>query len=197
MKSYLYIGGGKDGLNLSTPDILGALSGVLDNDLYIRDTLTIGDASITIYRHESLTSEQVLDRFVDSYHVLITLRALTLKLNPEPDVELGQEIDTEEVLAYDGRLWNLETFRSKGRRYARRYIRFVGKEVQRRSRISLGPVTDEIDAELKQRRGSGRHKQSRAEADALGLLALAIAESVVRDKEHKRGGREGKNLSKR
>ena len=73
MKSHLYIGGAMDGKYLPSPAVLGALSGVLDNDLYIRDTLTIGSASITIYRHESLTSEQALDCIVDYLALLYGL----------------------------------------------------------------------------------------------------------------------------
>ena len=185
MKSNLRIGGAKDGQYLPSPDVLEGLSGVPDKELYIRDTLTVGDASITIFRHEDLTSEQVLDRFVDSYHVLITLRAHVLKLNIEPDVELGVEIDVEEALSYDRRLWNLEVTRSAGRQYARRYVRFVDDALERASRISLGAVTPEIDAELKRRRGSGRHRKSREEADSLRHLAVATAESVRRDKRRK------------
>ena len=41
--------------------------GVTDNETYIRDTITVGDVSITFYGHESLTAEQVLDQIVTHY----------------------------------------------------------------------------------------------------------------------------------
>ncbi|HEV2664950.1 MAG TPA: hypothetical protein VG324_08565 [Blastocatellia bacterium] len=44
-----------------------AKPGVTGKDNYIRDTLTVGDVSITFYRHESLTPEQVLDRIETHY----------------------------------------------------------------------------------------------------------------------------------
>ena len=40
---------------------------VTGKDTYIRDTLSVGDVSITFYRHESLTQDQVLDRLVEHY----------------------------------------------------------------------------------------------------------------------------------
>lgn len=36
-------------------------------DLYIRDSLSVGDTSITFYRHEDLTPEQVLNKLIDHY----------------------------------------------------------------------------------------------------------------------------------
>jgi hypothetical protein len=41
--------------------------GVTDSEIYARESLSVGDASITIYRHESLTPEQVLNRLVEHY----------------------------------------------------------------------------------------------------------------------------------
>jgi hypothetical protein len=41
--------------------------GVTDSETYVRESLSVGDASITIYRHESLTPEQVLNRLVEHY----------------------------------------------------------------------------------------------------------------------------------
>jgi len=70
MQSYLFIGGGQDSINVPVADdtdIVQLPKGVTDKDNYLRETLSVGDASITIYRHESLTSEQVLARIVVHY----------------------------------------------------------------------------------------------------------------------------------
>jgi len=70
MQSYLFIGGGKDGLNILALDDRESMRlpvGVTDSEVYIRDSLSVGDASIFIFRHESLTSEQVLSRMVEHY----------------------------------------------------------------------------------------------------------------------------------
>jgi hypothetical protein len=40
---------------------------VTDRETYIRESLSLGDAAITIYRHESLTPEQVLNGLVEHY----------------------------------------------------------------------------------------------------------------------------------
>ena len=70
MQNYLFIGGSKDGLRLPAPD--GAESvqmplGVTELENYRRETLSVGDASIYIYRHESLTPEQVINLLIESY----------------------------------------------------------------------------------------------------------------------------------
>ncbi len=70
MQSYLYIGGNQDPLNIPTPD--GAESvqlprGVTDKDVYNRSTLSVGDESIVVYIHESLTVAQALKRLVEFY----------------------------------------------------------------------------------------------------------------------------------
>jgi hypothetical protein len=52
------------------PDEPGAIqlpAGVTEKETYVRETLSVGDASIYIYRHESLTSEQVLNLLIESY----------------------------------------------------------------------------------------------------------------------------------
>jgi hypothetical protein len=70
MQSYLLVGGHWDGLSIPAPDEQESVQmpvGVTDNETHIRDTLTVGDASITFYRHESLTPEQVLDQIVTHY----------------------------------------------------------------------------------------------------------------------------------
>jgi hypothetical protein len=63
MRSYLFIGGGKDGLCIPLADEPGAT----EKETYVRETLSVGDASIYIYRHESLTPEQVLNLLIESY----------------------------------------------------------------------------------------------------------------------------------
>ena len=70
MQSYLFIGGNQDGLNVPVSPDLDAVqlpAGVTGKETYIRETLSVGDVSVTIYRHDSLTSEQVLDRLIEHY----------------------------------------------------------------------------------------------------------------------------------
>src|SRR5262249_25118030 len=93
----------------------------------------------------------------------------SLKPDPEPDVELGKEVDAAEALSWDRRLWNLETYGDRhGKRRLRRSLRFIGKPPVR---VELGVISPELEAELRARPGRGRHKQSRAEADALRRFA--------------------------
>jgi hypothetical protein len=67
MQTYLFIGGGKDGLSIPAPD--DAESVKLSQETYIRDTFAVGDyASITFYRLEELTPEEVLDLLVKHYY---------------------------------------------------------------------------------------------------------------------------------
>jgi hypothetical protein len=44
-----------------------APSGVTDKETYTRSTLSVGDVSATIYIHESLTPEEVINRLVGHY----------------------------------------------------------------------------------------------------------------------------------
>jgi hypothetical protein len=44
---------------------------VTDRETYIRSTVTVGDTSVTIYKHENLTPEQVLSRLVEHYKALV------------------------------------------------------------------------------------------------------------------------------
>jgi hypothetical protein len=70
MQCYLFFGGNQDSLNIPAPEDTESVqlpSGVTDKETYIRSTLSLGDVSITIYIHESLTPEQVLDRIVEHY----------------------------------------------------------------------------------------------------------------------------------
>jgi hypothetical protein len=67
MQNYLFIGGGKDGLNIPVANNAESIQlpvGITDEETYIRSTLAVGDVSITIYIHESLTPERFLDRIV-------------------------------------------------------------------------------------------------------------------------------------
>ena len=70
MRSYLFIGGGKDGLKIPVEpnvDTIQLPAGVTEKETYVREILSVGDASIYIYRHESLTPEQVLNLLIESY----------------------------------------------------------------------------------------------------------------------------------
>jgi hypothetical protein len=70
MQSYLFIGGPHDGLSFPVTDDIESVKlppGVTGSRVYIRDKLGVGDATVTIYRHESLTPEQALDRLVEYY----------------------------------------------------------------------------------------------------------------------------------
>jgi len=69
MQYYLHIGG-KDSLSFPAPDdpeSMQWLLGLTDKETYNRSTLSVGDVSITIYLHESLTPEQALNRLVEHY----------------------------------------------------------------------------------------------------------------------------------
>jgi len=70
MENYLHIGGGKDGLSYPAPDDAETTQcpvAVTDKETYARSTLSLGDMSIVVYVHESLTVEQALDRLVAHY----------------------------------------------------------------------------------------------------------------------------------
>jgi len=70
MQSYLFIGGNQDSLNVPVPpdqDTVELPAGVTGKDTCILETLAVGDVFIAIYRHESLTSVQVLNRLVEHY----------------------------------------------------------------------------------------------------------------------------------
>ena len=70
MQSYLCIGGNHDGLNYPAhPDeeTIQWPVGVTGRETYIRETLSLGDAAITVYVHQSLTPEQALNRMVEHY----------------------------------------------------------------------------------------------------------------------------------
>ena len=65
MQPCLHIGGDKDSLIFPVPDDAETVTwpvAVTDKETYNRSTLSVGDASVTFYRHESLTSAQARDR---------------------------------------------------------------------------------------------------------------------------------------
>jgi hypothetical protein len=70
MQTYLFIGGAQDGLNIPVADNMDAIelpAGVASSEGYIRNFLSVGRASVAFYRHERLTSKQILDRLVEHY----------------------------------------------------------------------------------------------------------------------------------
>jgi hypothetical protein len=78
MRSYLFIGGGKDGHRIplaDEPDTIQLPAGGAEKEIYVRETLGVGDASVYIYRHESLTPEQVLNLLIESYKAWCVNRA--------------------------------------------------------------------------------------------------------------------------
>lgn len=80
MQSYLFIGGAHDGLSLPVTgdaDFVRSPVGATDSEVYARESFSVGDAFIDIFRHESLTPEEVLNRLVEHYKAtrrLITRR---------------------------------------------------------------------------------------------------------------------------
>jgi hypothetical protein len=70
MQHYLHIGGDKDSLSFPAPDDAESLQwrlGLTGKEMYNRSTLSVGDVSITIYIHESLTPQQALKKLVEHY----------------------------------------------------------------------------------------------------------------------------------
>jgi hypothetical protein len=70
MPNYLRIGGNMDGLSAPLPDEPESIKlpdSILNKVVYVRDTLSVGDVSITFYRHEELTPAQYLERLVTHY----------------------------------------------------------------------------------------------------------------------------------
>jgi len=70
VESYLFIGGSRDCLYIPVASDVGVLqlwTDIAGIENYIRETLSVGDVSITVYRHESLTPQHVLDLFVSHY----------------------------------------------------------------------------------------------------------------------------------
>ena len=70
MQSCLFVGGPKDGLSFPVEDDTDFVQwpvGVTDSEVYARESLSVGGAFIGIFRHDSLTPEQVLSRLVENY----------------------------------------------------------------------------------------------------------------------------------
>jgi len=70
MQSYLFVGGIHDGLNSPVADGQNEARipvGVSSYELYVRDSLSVGNASVAFFRHGSVTPAQVLDRIVAYY----------------------------------------------------------------------------------------------------------------------------------
>ena len=70
MRTYLFIGGGKDGFRVplaDEPDTVQLPADVTEKETYIRETLSVGNASVYIYKHESLTPKQVLNLLIEAY----------------------------------------------------------------------------------------------------------------------------------
>ena len=70
MQTYLFIGGGKDGISIplaSATDTIQLPAGVTSLETYIRDSLSVDGVSVVIYRHEGVTPQQVLERFITHY----------------------------------------------------------------------------------------------------------------------------------
>jgi hypothetical protein len=70
MQSHLFIGGHMDGMNAPVPPEQESIHlpiGFGEKENYVRDAITVGDASIAIFRHESLTSEQALKKVMKYY----------------------------------------------------------------------------------------------------------------------------------
>jgi hypothetical protein len=70
MQSYIFIGGNQDGLSFPVADDADFVQwpvGVTDKETYARESLSVGYAFIDIFRHESLTPEEVLARLVEHY----------------------------------------------------------------------------------------------------------------------------------
>jgi hypothetical protein len=70
MQSYLFVGGNDDGLFNPAPNDAESLqwpSGIAGRELYNRMALSLGDASIVVYVHESIEPEHALNLFVVHY----------------------------------------------------------------------------------------------------------------------------------
>jgi hypothetical protein len=70
MRPCLFIGGNDDGLTHPIPDGVETLQwqvGITGRETYNRQALSLGDVSLTVYIHESLTPEQALKLLVEHY----------------------------------------------------------------------------------------------------------------------------------
>lgn len=70
MQNYIFIGGAHDGRSFPVADDADFVQwpvGGTGSEVYARESLSVGDAFIDIFRHESLTLEEVLNRLVEHY----------------------------------------------------------------------------------------------------------------------------------
>jgi hypothetical protein len=77
MQSYLFIGGAHDGKSIpvAANEVEARVPvGLTESELYIRDILGVGNTTIAIFRHETLTPEQTLDRMVVYYSAWVANR---------------------------------------------------------------------------------------------------------------------------
>src|SRR5262245_17822001 len=68
MQSYLFISGYQDGLSFPVADYADFVQwpiGVTDSETYARESLSVGDAFIDIFRHERLTPGEVFARILE------------------------------------------------------------------------------------------------------------------------------------
>ena len=113
---------------------------------------------------------------------------------PEPEAAESEiEINADEVFSKDYRLWNLETYKDRhGKHRAKRVLRFVSKP----PKIEIGKITEEIAEELRSRRGKGRWKLSRDEAEEYRGNAELVAESIRRDKGQRDAGSDSRDADR-
>jgi len=70
MQGYLLIGGNHDSLNYpahADAETIFLQVGVTGREEYNRSALSVGDVSVTIYIHKSLTQRQALNKLVESH----------------------------------------------------------------------------------------------------------------------------------
>ena len=73
MQSYLFIGSHMDGMNAPVPPEQESIQlpiGFGEKENYVREAVKVGDASVEIFRHESLNSEHVLNQRLKFYKAL-------------------------------------------------------------------------------------------------------------------------------
>jgi hypothetical protein len=66
MQTYLFIGGNQNGLKIPAagrPEYVQPTG----REIYLRETLTLGSVSTTVYVHESLTQAQALELLMGHY----------------------------------------------------------------------------------------------------------------------------------
>src|SRR5262249_34019857 len=77
IQNFLFIGGSHDGLNVTVaPDQKTVQLQVDDthSETYVRDSLALGDVFVTVYRLESLSAEDALDRLIPGFESWVANR---------------------------------------------------------------------------------------------------------------------------